>query len=74
MFILKEISKDISIKNEKTFITLLVGLGHIAFYIPNLVGNDLKTFIAQNVYKELLYGQNEPKACDENHAHRVRLL
>jgi hypothetical protein len=46
---------EIDIKNEKNYITLLVSLGHIAFHIPNSVGNQLKTFITRTVFKELLF-------------------
>ena len=55
----KEIIKEISLKNEKTFLTLLVSLGHLAFYISVLVGHDLIKFVTQIVHKELLLGQNK---------------
>ena len=46
--------KEISLKNENTFLTLLVALGHLAIFIPKLIGKELKGFIVQTVYKEIL--------------------
>jgi hypothetical protein len=35
-------------------LTLLVSLGHLAFYIPTLVGLELKQFIGKNIIKDIL--------------------
>jgi hypothetical protein len=56
---IKEIIKEISIKNEKTFLTLLVSLGHLAFYIPKLIGLDMKSFITETIFKDILFPQKD---------------
>lgn len=41
-------------KNPKTFITSLIGLGHIAYLIPHLVAKDMKDFVVKTIAKDLL--------------------
>ena len=43
-----------NLKNAKTFITSLIGIGHISHLIPHLVAKDIKDFIIKTVAKDLL--------------------
>lgn len=44
-------------KNEKNFVTHLVALGHLSFYMPQAIGSQLKMFV-QNLVKDLFVNPN----------------
>jgi len=49
-YLLEEAEK----KSPKTFITSLIGLGHLAFLIPSLVAKEMKEFVVKSIAKDLL--------------------
>ena len=52
--IFNELFMEVNLKNAKTFITALIGIGHISHLIPHLVAKDIKDFIIKTVAKDLL--------------------
>ena len=71
---LKEIIKEISIKNEKTFLTLLVSLGHLAFYIPEIIGLDMKSFITETIFKDILIPTIERSISGDDEISKVTFI
>ena len=50
----KDLMQEAETKNPRTFVTCLIGLGHLAVLIPGLIAKEMKEFVVKTIAKELL--------------------
>lgn len=63
----KEILDDVSIKNEKTYVTNLVSLGHLSLLIPSKIGLNLRPFLTTKIHQELFKDKILTSKSDDIH-------
>jgi len=49
----KDLMQEAETKNPRTFVTCLIGLGHLAVLIPGLVAKEMKEFVVKTIANSL---------------------